>query len=386
MNQASFSPQQLREIALLKFELLSSGMSISASALHELKYRKYPIRTRSGASGGLDVILPHQVYVNVPVEETFAAHSSIRLDYEGNDFVLKKEEETISTIQVQPKPLYYNDKTSDGTEDLVRIGQICSGDRFCYGMTGPGCRFWGSANRCKFCSIGHNYRADAAHKKEQHLLEALERSIHDPILPAKHVLLGGGTPPTDDMGAVLASRLCSAIKKRFNISVYVMIAAPIKNEYIDMLCDSGADELGMNLEFWSPEAWEKYIPGKNRIIGKKRCLDALEYAVKKLGPINTRSILIAGLENKRYTIEGAVELAQRGVMPILSPFRPLNGTFLENHQGFDAATYLEIFTEVSSRLAEYSVPLGPTCIACQNNVLALPFGNQYRFYQFNGQA
>src|SRR5690606_32443491 len=115
----------------------------------------------------------------------------------------------------------------------------------------------------------------------------------------------------------------------FDISIYVMICAPLRNEYIDQLYDSGVDELGMNVEFWSEQAWETYIPGKHRRIGKQRYLKALEHAVMRFGRINTRSIIIAGLEPLDDTLEGIKFFASMGVMPIISPFRPLRGTELE---------------------------------------------------------
>ncbi|MBK9749684.1 MAG: radical SAM protein [Chloroflexi bacterium] len=374
------SDSVITELGKLKFRLLSEGMRIHESAVTALENAKNPIRTRSGVSGGLDIKLGNDVYVNVPVREVFAKSSHISLHHIETSFVLMEDGAVISEINVLPLPDYYQMQTPDG-EQMKRIGQMCSGDRFCYGMTGPGCHFWSEVNRCRYCSIGNNFDADAVRKQEKHLVEVLGHAISDGSHPAKHVLIGGGTPPGEDMGAVLAAKLCKAIKQHYNISIYVMIAAPLKNDYIDMLYDAGADELGMNVEFWSDEAWHMYIPGKEKEIGKKRYIEALEYAFSKFGPINTRSILIAGLEDFSHTVEGAIQLASRGVMPIISPFRPLTGTMLENDSGFDADTYTRMFSELSEKLSsEYDMPLGPTCVCCQNNTLALPIGKYYRYY------
>lgn len=380
MEDNHLSTEEEKKLAMIKFALLAKGAQLSKSAHQALIDAKKPVRARSGVSGGLDVVMPHNVYVNVPVGETFARNSDILLDYADGRFIIRRNDDDLAPIDLLPIPQYYGKKTADGSEDMVRIGQMCSGDRFCYGMTGPGCYFWKRDKRCKFCSIGDNYNADASRKKARHLLEVLDHAINDPVHPAKHVLLGGGTPLGEDMGAVLASSLCRAIKARFDISVYIMIAAPLKNKYIDMLCDAGVDELGMNLEFWSDAAWKEYIPGKNKEIGKKRYLEALEYSVRKIGPINTRTIFVAGLEEPTHTIEGANMVASMGIMPIISPFRPLDGTMLEHARGFDAETYYEIFDGVNVEALKHEIPVGPTCICCQNNTLALPFGKHYRFY------
>jgi len=372
--------EALKFTGLLKFELLASGLRVSDQAKEYVLAAKGPVRSRSGASGGLDLILPHDIHVNCPVNERFASESDLVLDVVSCQLVIRRSEDILAPVKLQPVPDYYGLTTSDGVP-MAKIGQMCSGDRFCYGMTGPYCRFWKRAQRCKFCSIGLNRDEDASHKTVDQVIEALEEAVKDPALPAKHVLVGGGTPDGEDMGAVLASELCLAIKRRFDISCYVMICAPLKNEYIDMLRDAGVDELGMNIEFFSDAAWRELIPGKHRHIGRKRYIEALEYAVRVFGPINTRSLIIVGLEDPEYTVEGAEELASMGVMPILSPFRPLSGAVWERHRGFDHLTYYQIYTEVHHRAMHHGVPTGPTCLACQNNTLALPVpGCGYRFY------
>ena len=373
-------PDDLRTIGVLKFELLASGLRVSDEAARYLEGAKRPTRTRSGASGGLDIVLPGNVHVNAPVDEEFASQSPLVLDPISDGLVIKRGDETLAPVTLQSVPRYYSLRTSDGTP-LVRIGQMCSGDRFCYGMTGPYCSFWTHGRRCKFCSIALNKDKDASDKAVGQMLEALSEAVNDPALPAKHVLIGGGTPGGEDMGAILASELCRAIKSRFDLSCYVMICAPLKNEYIAMLRDAGADELGMNIEFYSETAWEEMIPGKHRYIGKKRYLEALEYAVSVFGPVNTRSLMIVGLEDPEYTIEGAKKLASMGVMPILSPFRPLGGTDLEGQRGFDHLAYWDIYVEIHQCASKHGIPTGPICIPCQNNALALPLpGNMYRFY------
>jgi hypothetical protein len=133
----------------------------------------------------------------------------------------------------------------------------------------------------------------------------------------------------------------------------------------------------LNIELYSDDAWNNIIPGKNKYIGKKRYFEALEYSVKRFGPINTRSLIITGIEAPEFTIEGAARLASMGVMPILSSFRPLTGSFLENHKGFDYKTNWDIFLEVTKEAQKYNIPVGPTCIQCQNNVLALPLSTKH---------
>jgi hypothetical protein len=385
----------LRALAALKFDVLAKGAILDSATRSELfSARKdwaegqgshgpaTPIlRTRSGVSGGLDVVLADSpIFINIPVNELFATYSEYRIYVEGGKVYIASTDSR-HEIYVLPEPAYYHLRTEDKAEPLSRIGQMCSGDRLCYGMTGPGCSFWPRDQRCKYCSIGNNYSQDASKKSESYFLQVLEKAVDDPVRPAFHLLIGGGTPPGEDMGASTAARLTERAKSLLDISVYVMIAAPLRDVYIDMLYESGVDELGMNLEFWSEPAWERYIPGKLARIGKDRYLRALERAADLFGPQRARSIIIAGLESRDATLDAVSHLVSIGVMPIISPFRPLDGTPLGGQRGFDGAQYLEIYEEAQSLAVAQGLVLGPTCIACQSNTLALPLDYPYKDYR-----
>lgn len=368
-------------LARTKFGLLATGAQVTDMAWSAIQRRgKNPMRTRSGVSGGLDVSLGNDVFVNVPVEGGLVENSPFLIDSENGSFLLRSAGEVLS-IDVLNEPSFYNQTDPTSGRLLNQVGQMCSGDRFCYGMTGPSCAFWKKDRRCQYCSIGVAANPDLSKKTIAEFQFAFKQAVSDPIAPAKHLLIGGGTPPGDDMGAIMAAKLTRAAKEIApEVSVYVMIAAPKDNDFLDELIASGVDEIGLNLEFWSDEAWARYIPGKNAIIGKQRYLQALEYIFSRIGPIRTRSILIAGIEPAAQTIQAVSILSSMGIMPIISPFRPLVGSELENHDTFDVDQYWALFESSVAICEENRVPLGPTCVYCQNNTLALPFGNAFRRY------
>lgn len=379
-------PSEFQNAAILKFDILANGLRLTSDAYEQVfgtsssVHVKRPIRARSGSSGGLDIQLKGDIFVNAPLEETNNLTNIAVLDWVNDHFVINKAGLKPEKVFILPEPKFYSMKTSLNNIPMHRIAQMCSPDRLCYGMTGSKCAFWNVQDRCRFCSIGLNASYDELNKKEEELYEVLSYAMNEDRYPAHHILLGGGIPNGPDMGALLAAKLCKEIKSRFNISVYVMIAAPLEDKYIYELYDAGADELGINLEFWSEEAWRQYIPGKMRHIGKHRYLQALECAVKLFGPVNTRSLLVAGLESEYDTLTGVETLASMGVMPILSPFRPLKGTTLADNTGFTTEQYIKLYEE-SMRICQVKeLPLGPTCICCQNNTLTLPFLPSYRRY------
>lgn len=381
--------RRLTELGRLKFDLLARGARLDPSAETLLfapdtgpRVGTTILRTRSGVSGGLDLALDEGlgVYANVPVREAVAGSSPYCLEATDGRLCLRGPGGTKHEVVGVPEPEYYGRTVSDGTTPLSRIAQMCSPDRLCFGMTGPGCSFWARHKRCAYCSIGFNYDADASRKLERHFLEALEQACTDSIRPARHLLIGGGTPPGDDMGASLAARLTRMVKHRYNMPVYVMIAAPLHNRHIDELFDAGVDELGMNLEFWSDAAWDGFIPGKRDLIGRERYLEALSHAALLFGPYRARSIVIAGLEPVEETVRGVTRLCELGVMPIISPFRPLNGTVLADRRGLTGPELWNLYEQCQEIATGAGLVLGPTCVGCQNNVLSLPAGPAYRSY------
>jgi organic radical activating enzyme len=64
--------------------------------------------------------------------------------------------------------------------------------------------------QCQFCSVGNN-----PYKKMSltNILEALEIAINDEMLPAKHILVTGGTPLKKDEPFFI--NVCQAIKNSF---------------------------------------------------------------------------------------------------------------------------------------------------------------------------
>lgn len=314
-------------------------------------------------------MLGNDIFVNAPVNEPHCLDSPFTLDW--NDSFHVTSAEVFIPVTPVPEPTYYGSTTSRGLP-CSEVAQMCSADRVCYSLTGPTCSFWPRRVRCAYCSIGLNTDADARKRTEEDLLDVITLAAADPSRPARHVLLGGGTPLGPDMGAVLSGELASRIWGTVRLPSYVMIAAPLEDHYIEDLLEAGVQELGINLEFWDDESWRRYIPGKRERIGKSRYLDAIAHAGATFGPIRARSIVIAGLEPPASTLRAVEELASRGVMPIISPFRPLVGTELAKTRGFSATEYQQMFVHASLIAERFQLPLGPVCIPCQNNVLALP--------------
>ena len=365
------------EMTKLKLRLLSEGLRVELTASDAVGARP-ALRVRSGSCGGLDLILPDGTWVNAPIHERFARSSPIRLVSGRDGPELDLDEADRLPVRLVPPPAYYAQRSSNGVP-LQEVGQLCS-DRIGVGLTNA-CTFYRSrADRCRFCSIGMNTGTERGNKADDDIVEAILAALRDPVAPARHILLGGGTPNRDDAGAARIAALSRRIKLHTRAPIYAMLAPPRDLTHLSALIAAGVDEVGMNIEVFDEAAGRRYIPGKQAAMSREEHLRALERCVELFGPVRTRSIVVVGLEPVDDTIAGVARLASMGVLPILSPLRPLDGTLLQDHPRLSASEMWEVTQAAAEAADRFGVPLGPTCIACQSNTLTYPGHELYRLY------
>ena len=63
-------------------------------------------------------------------------------------------------------------------------------------------------------------------------------------------------------GARLAADICDAIKREFNVSIYVLIVPPDDLDDLPRLRESRRRRAGMNVELFSEQGLRDYAPGK----------------------------------------------------------------------------------------------------------------------------
>ena len=149
-----------------------------------------------------------------------------------------------------------------------------------------------------------------------------------------------------------------------------MILPPNNIKDIDEYVEAGVTEMGFNLECYDRKKASFYMPGKGKI-SLKQYENALKYAVKKLGSSGAvRSAFVIGLESDKSVLEGVRFLCSLGVAPIFSVFRPIQGTEMENVVPYSNERLFNLVKKAEQICEEYSLKMGPECIACQNNTLS----------------
>jgi hypothetical protein len=356
----------LSDAQRLKLHLLAEGMSLSPTAASHLAGVSGDTGLSAAdyaSTSGIILKLEDDVWVNAPVHQynpNFVTEAPPnRLDLEGGELVVTGSGLT-STAAYCPQPAFHSATNQYGPltnfvlthADRARLSPI----RSC-------------AMVCEFCNLPYDDPIQAYTLKPiAGCLEALRVAAVDPVQPARHILISGGTPKPKDVG--FHRELYRQVLDAFpDLPVDIMMV-PIKGVLdVQELKAHGVAELSINIEVYSRER-AKVVARAKYHQGLALYLDFIEQASAVLGPGRVRSMLLVGLEPLEDTLRGVEAVAERGGVPVLSPFRPDPATPLRDMAppGYD--DLIEALSRASEMAARYGVYLGPTCPPCSHNTLS----------------
>lgn len=363
-------------LAKLKFHLFSYGLKLDKFAVAQLKMERKDLTIRDGIAGGLELRLGGNIHINTPVNEYFALVSNYSLTWDENShhyYILDKYDNSLE-VDILPIPDFIDLRTSRGTP-MIDVGQMFY-ERLSLEI------YFGCINSakkdmaCQFCELGSE--PSPRHVNLDDLKELVCYCENSPSINLRHILIGGGTPPE-----TMWNRYFQALEIVKSISdkkTYMMIAPPKDIGFIKQLHEMGLNEIGMNLELYNRNIARIVMPSKGKI-QRKEYMDALGLAVKLWGDTgNVRSILIVGLEPLESTLNGIELLSSNGILPILSPYRPILNTKLAHHPAPSPDFLEEVWVKGEKIANKHGLCLGPTCIACQNNTIAMPIHPSCHYY------
>jgi hypothetical protein len=311
------------------------------------------------STSGIIVVLDGDVWINAPIAKynaSFVDQPAQTLDADDCGLVVRGGHGAMRA-QVWMPPLYHDECNAAGEpyttfaythSDRVRVSPIA-----------------GCSMRCKFCDLPYKYRY--LKKDVDRLADALQRALIDPVQPAGHALLSGGTPrPLDEpyLRDVYAQLL-----DRFPLVPIDIMMVPLERALDPTWLDgAGVNELSVNIELVNDGLARQLMPHKHRV-GLDLYLKYLGRAAAVLGPGRVRSMLMVGVEPIEDTLLGVELIAERGCVPVLSPFRPDSATPMRDLRPPDAAFLGDLFLRARDIAAGFGVPLGPRCIPCTHNTL-----------------
>jgi hypothetical protein len=360
----------------LKLRLLAEGVRAGAEVRSAWRERfGGPLTLAEYATtGGVALVVGDDLYVNAPlVEHPEAAE----LVLDGDGFAVRRGRDAVP-VDVVPVPAFHT-----GTQ-VDRL----SGERrphTDYGVTHTDrCRvspIAGCAWKCKFCDLPYEFSYRKRHA--DNLLETIRVAVDDPLAPARHVLVSGGTPRRGKVGSSdeeWIDAVYQRIAQESPIPVDVMMPPRRDLGHPSWLAGTGVNMVSINMEISDSERARQLAPAK-AVLGRDHYLEYVERAVESFGVGRVQSLIIVGaaIEPLESTLQGVRDLAERGCIPVLSPFRPDLVTPMADLPGatFDemAAAYTAT-REICDR-AGTGVKPGPRCVPCHHNTVTLPDGSDF---------
>lgn len=348
-----------------KIQLLCKGLK-SNELSQQLFAEQNPYNHKRTGNAGLQLLLGEICTpANVPTGDRFTDYSPYTLGLVDDDYYIFERGEAACRCLPVPTPSWYTRTLSDG----VPAGRVLlqEGTSTLISAIRNACEYCSSGEACAFCSIGKyaSKKYGILIKKPHQIAEAVIFAVRASKDRKLTLDLTGGNTLTPDRGASMYVDVVKAIRAVNDIPICVEISPPETDEYLSELADAGVNAFMMNLEIWDEKLRHLFMPGKSRI-SKGRYFEAWRHALSIVGTNRVSSVLIAGLESTRSTLDGARHLIDSGVIPTIMPFRPNDGSILENFDTPDPDNVGHITFEVGRLLAENSLnpKLHPGCISC----------------------
>lgn len=348
-------------ITVIKIILINHGVRISEVAL-DFMYKKGIILP--AVFDAVDIKIFDEIYVNAPYKCTFSSISPMSIELRNSKTILCFDGQYIcdASVALLPQPLI-GAKTQSGVP-FSSIMQLAT-DRVRINPA-PVCIYKKTHRECAFCNLpNQNYFYE-----KNDIFEVIDRCIQ--VLDFRHFLIGGGTICEDDNWNLIID-ICRYIRSKSNKEIYLMSIPSYNIDILKELKDAGVTEIAFNLEVFDRDLAKKIMPGKGNI-SLDVYIKAFKEAVRLWGKHGAvRSLIIYGLENDDIFLEGLEKLCSMGVEPIISAFRPLAGTIMQDYMPPKTQDIICMYKKASKIAEKFGLILGPDCIPCRNNTISSPY-------------
>lgn len=343
---------------LVKAELLCYGLKLTEDQfVRAMKYNPY-IKEKGFIHA---VHIKYQnTLINVCVAEKYCQRSPYEVSVKKDgDWHLLKDGIDIGRFEFLHMPQWVSEIV-DGHEvgELVRP----HADKCLSLWPSTSCHYVQKNLGCKFCCLTDFH--EACIWSIENVVKCLELALKEN--PNYEVNLSGGTCENPDTAIDYLSGVCQAVKRKFkDVRISVECAPPTDVKKLDQLYQSGATALAMNLEIYDDSIRMEICPGKSSI-SREYYFEVLKEAVSLFGKGNVASVLIVGLQPKEDIVTAYRKMVDVGVVPTLIPFKPLDGTQMENHKLTDVNEYISLSKELALYMKQKSLRIqcNNGCASC----------------------
>lgn len=342
----------------LKTLLLVQGIRFSSDAFHFLVTKGM----RKGTYSSIDLYFSKSLIINCPLDLKLCSISPFEIVYEKDELILSYAGCEIYRVFVDFGIEYQDLKTQNNISykdisflatDRLRIHHSL------------GCAYKTMHKGCLFCDVP----ASMYSLKMEDIYEVINWHLENSEF--RHILIGGGSSARN----IEPSRILDIIhyiRKYTRKSIYLMSLPPQDTEILSEYFQAGLDEIAFNIEVFDREKALYYMPHKGAI-ALNEYQDALVEAVKLWGSTGkVKCLLVYGLETDKSFLDGIFWLASHGIQPVISVFRPLKNTEMQDRIPPESSSLQKIYFDALSICQPYNLYPGPECLYCQNNTLSIP--------------
>lgn len=289
----------------------------------------------------------------------FKKDSPFLFSIKNNEFVIldKKLQEKFP-VNIKPVPLYsYSKKLHKGIP-LDEFVNVVGLDRISI-IPFDSCEHWVVGEQCQFCGanpertgftgikpnvfeiknkFNGDYKAWWNHYRDymcENVSRSFEDLLKDEIKPHFHFAIISGNLSDLDFEWEIVFDLIDAIKDKIDFSKidsYFNLMPPFDFEKIKRVFQYGFKYMCFNLECFDKQRFKKVCPGKHRIYGYKKIIEALKYSVNIFGRGRVRTNFVLGSEPLDGLIKGVLKLATKGIVSDYTIFFPRPGSLWANHE------------------------------------------------------
>ncbi len=355
-----------RNPGLLKLELYCRGAHIDDS-LHVTDEGGRPIlRTRAGLGSGLELILPDDIWTNVPVTEHFVRHSPyvVRRRPDGSVWI-DRGREPIAPVRLAPRPSWYDRKTSTG-KPMTMIGTLQGTYLGIY--PSKVCEYWldkPERTNCKFCSVGLNLGADDAEEKKIREVVEVAAAARDES-NVTYIDFNTGHYEGDTYLDILEPYI-RAVKEATGCLIGIQTPPHHDLTRYERLKEMGVNRVSFCFEIFDERIFREICPGKHQRYGLPRYLEAVEYCARlgkggglSFEPWVSNGEIIAGLEPPESSIRAIDWITSVGAIPTVCVFRPLKGTDYEHLPPPTTEEMIPVFAAQYELCMKRGLPIGIT--------------------------
>ncbi len=341
----------------LKVELQSYGLKIPDTG--DIR------RGGAGPTGGIHIKILPDSEANIPVVGDFLGSSPYYLDRINDEYWVFRDNLALAQVELMRDAKFYEHKTSTGIS-MQKMGLLHCPTTFATTLLQT-CDFWEDDRRCKFCGIELTLkdRSTVGFKNAKSLVETILRAKE--LDGISNIVFTSGVARDEEKALAKYAEICCEVKKATDLPIQLQVIPPQDLSWLQKLKDSGVDALGVHIETFDPEVFEKITPGKARI-GFDRYVQTWGEAVNVFGRWQVSTYVLVGMGERLETlINGAALCAEIGVYPFIVPFRPIAGTPMEDVKPPEPEVMQYIYTEAAKILSKYdggSKSSKAGCVSC----------------------